>query len=374
LAPSLGLFDLECAAKLYDILVRPIECLAAPYAELVVIPDGCLTRLPFEALVAEKRDSCVKTGKRPEFLVERFEITYGLAASLLLGKNAEGRQPSKVLMAFGNPSVPPSIPEALGHPNVQGPGPVLQRMVSLPGAQRELDRIQNLFGNSAKIMLREDATKANFKREASTYRIIHIAGHATYDEVWPMNSGIELASGGDDPDGNLLRAFEFLNMDLNADLVFLSGCNTGRSKENGDANGLVRALYFAGVPSVISTLWGVEDESAEKLVSSFYKHLKDGKSKSKALQLAKIELMKSGKYDPFYWGAFVLVGDPSPIDLAVPNSAPARVWLLFLAAPLAALILLLLLQTGHQQREFFVHRITPLLERKETTGVGRTAP
>ncbi len=168
-----------------------------------------------------------------------------------------------------------------------------------------------------------------------------------------MYSGIELASEGSDPGGHVLHAFEFLNMDLNADLVFLSGCNTGRSRENGEANGLVRALYFAGVPSVISTLWSVEDESAAKLVGAFYRHLKDGKSKSKALQLAKIELMEAGKSDPFYWGAFILVGDPSPIDLSVADSEPARMGLIFLVGPLAALILLIVLRAGHLHVGFF---------------------
>jgi len=114
----------------------------------------------------------------------------------------------------------------------------------------------------------------------------------------------------------MLYAFEFFNMNLNADMAVLSACNTGRVKGAHGLEGLVRGLFFAGVPSVVATLWTIEDGSSAELMSNFYLHLKQGVRKSKALQLAKLELIKSGKADPFHWAGYVLIGDSTPIDFS----------------------------------------------------------
>jgi len=372
-SPAQAGFESESCARLYNHLVRPAQDIIAGCKHLVIVPDDCLKALPFEVLVvADGNESAASDRQTKKYLVQMFEVSYSLAASRLRVGVDKDRSSLGSLLAVGNPYCMASVARQNGHVgSIYKNMPLTESSVSLPGAEREVDGIKRLLGTSANILVRKEATKATFKLQASQYRILHVAAHATYDETWPMYSGIELASDGEDPEGHVLRAFEFLNMDLNAELVVLSGCNTGRSRENGEANGLVRALYFAGVPSVISTLWSVEDESAARLVGSFYRHLKEGKSKSKALQLAKIELIEAGKSDPFYWGAFVLVGDPSPIDFSESGTGSAPGWIGYLVVPMVAIILLMALLNRREPEGILKRKVFPAFKREGHVGLGR---
>lgn len=110
-----------------------------------------------------------------------------------------------------------------------------------------------------------------------------------------------------------MHTFEVFNLDLNAELVTLSACNTalGKFSRGEGIMGVSRAFMYAGVPSLVVSLWPVEDESTAYLMSQFYKYLARGEAKNMALQKAKIDLIKSDleKSDPFYWAPFVLIGD-----------------------------------------------------------------
>jgi CHAT domain-containing protein len=110
----------------------------------------------------------------------------------------------------------------------------------------------------------------------------------------------------------LLQMYEIFNMKLNADLVVLSACETGLGKDvKGEGLiGLTRAFLYAGTPSVVVSLWKVEDRSTADLMVRFYRHLKGGKlSKAEALRQAQLELIREGKFThPYHWAPFVLVG------------------------------------------------------------------
>ncbi|MFQ5605986.1 MAG: CHAT domain-containing protein, partial [bacterium] len=124
---------------------------------------------------------------------------------------------------------------------------------------------------------------------------------------------IIFAQTGQGSEDGYLQTYEVYNLDLNADLAVLSGCNTGlgRLSRGEGLMGMSRAFLYAGVPSLVASLWPVNDESTAELMKHFYHNLRMGLPKNRALQKAKLALSRSEdwKRDPFYWGAFVLIGD-----------------------------------------------------------------
>ena len=159
----------------------------------------------------------------------------------------------------------------------------------------------------------KEATEEKFKEQAADFRLIHLATHNLTDDQQPMYSKIILAQTGKDREDGYLQTYEVFNLSLNADMVVLSGCSSGlgRLHRGEGLIGMTRAFLYAGVPSLVVSMWPVNDESTAQLMANFYGNLKAGWSKSRALQKAKVALLQSQdwKRDPFYWGPFVLIGD-----------------------------------------------------------------
>lgn len=128
-----------------------------------------------------------------------------------------------------------------------------------------------------------------------------------------MYSKIILAQTSDKTEDGYLQTYEVYNLRLNADLVVLSGCNAGlgRLRRGEGIVGMARAFLYAGAPSLVVSLWPVNDASTAELMQNFYRNLRAGMPKNRALQQARVQLIhaKDWKRDPFYWGAFVLIGD-----------------------------------------------------------------
>ncbi len=157
--------------------------------------------------------------------------------------------------------------------------------------------------------------KKEFFSRSGEFNVLHIAGHAVEDSVWPNFSRIILSGEPDGGDDRNIRAFELRYLRTGARLVVLSGCATMWDRKLKSLNGFSSALVFAGVPSIVGSLWQVNDESTAELMASFYKYLERGERVSRALQVAKIDMIRSGKSDPYYWAAFVLLGDTSPVKI-----------------------------------------------------------
>jgi CHAT domain-containing protein len=202
--------------------------------------------------------------------------------------------------------------------------------------------IGNVFEHQATILVQDDATLEAIKNLVPRYNIIHIAAHARFDDVRPMYSSLFLAGTPGSHQSGELRAFDILHLPLTADLVVLSACNSGSVNTNRGLSGLEYAFLNAGAKSVLSTLWNVEDESTAMLMEQFYRNIKAGERKSRALQLAMLYLISHGKSDPFYWAAFRLTGDNSPIILSSPATFSNSAWYV-------ALILVVL------TAEYFLH-------------------
>jgi CHAT domain-containing protein len=159
-------------------------------------------------------------------------------------------------------------------------------------------------------LLGDDATVSSFQKRAGDSEIIHLIAHIDHDKKNPEISRVVLGHGKDDE--GALELDQVLGLDLKkTNLVVLSGCQSqgGKRSRNDDIVGLTRAFIYAGSPSVIASLWSVDDEATRALMVSFYTHLKQGLGKAEALRTAQSDVRQ--KYpSPYYWAGFVLTGDP----------------------------------------------------------------
>jgi CHAT domain-containing protein len=167
---------------------------------------------------------------------------------------------------------------------------------------------------NTKAILGKDATKSAITQLIPRARIIHLATHGILDDVRGLGSAIALA-----PDSSykeeigkvngLLTAEEILDMKLNAELVVLSACDTGRGRITGDGViGLSRSFISAGVPSVLVSLWSVPDAPTASLMTEFYQNLQKNPDKAQALRQAMLTTMKQHP-NPKNWAAFTLIGE-----------------------------------------------------------------
>jgi len=314
----------EVSGSLYKQLFDPLR----PHItgkELIIVPHDVLHYLPFHALVASDG----------RYLIEKYPIYYLSSASLLQFVKEKRRasgdlsavlaQAGKVL-AFGNPD--------LGDPEK-----------NLEFAELETQELKAAYPGSS-VYLRKEATEEKSKSLSPNHDILHFATHAQLNEDDPLSSAVLLAKEGKE-DGRL-EVREIFGMDLKASLVVLSGCETGLGKlSTGDELvGLTRAFIYAGTPSVVASLWKVDDSSTAALMANFYKNLKT-MSKVEALRQAQLQLIRGnvnsdllarrgiggvGKLGetpisapatensqpdagsvstshPYFWAPFILVGD-----------------------------------------------------------------
>lgn len=280
--------------QLHELLIKPIaDLLPKKESEKVIfIPQESLFLVPFPALQDEQ-------GK---YLIEKHTILTAPSIQVLdlTRKQKLGSQNSRQgeVLVVGNPTMPKVALE---------PGKPLAQLPSLPGAEREAKEIAPLF--KTKAITGSQATKAAIVQQMSKARIVHLATHGLLDDNQGLGSAIALAPS--TKDNGLLTAEEILNLKLNADLVVLSACDTGRGRVTGDGViGLSRSLISAGVPSVIVSLWAVDDNSTSVLMTEFYKNLQQKQDKATALRQAMLTTMKQDKYEnPLHWAAFTLIGE-----------------------------------------------------------------
>ncbi|MEP0787052.1 CHAT domain-containing protein [Trichocoleus sp. DQ-A1] len=183
-----------------------------------------------------------------------------------------------------------------------------QKLSTLPGAEREALAIATLLNTKA--LIGNSANESAVVQQMSKAKMIHLATHGLLDDF--QRSGvpgaIALAPSGQE-DG-LLTASEILNLKLNAELVVLSACDTGRGKLTGDGViGLSRSLITAGVPSVIVTLWAIPDNPSALLMTEFYQNLQQNSDKAQALRNAMLTTMKQYPNQPSAWAAYTLIGE-----------------------------------------------------------------
>lgn len=293
--------------KLHELLIEPIADLLPQDSNqrVILIPQGNLFLVPFSAL----QDA---TGK---YLLEKHTLV--LAPSIqvleLTHKERQGdknRQWSadKALIV-GNPTMPDL---SRIDPNLTS-----LRLDPLPAAEREATTIGQLFNTQP--LLGSEATEVEVVRRMKTARLIHLATHGLLDSLRESTKvstskipgAIALAPSGNDKTNNgLLTTEEIASMQLDAELVVLSACDTGRGDIYGGDSvfGLSRSFFAAGVPSVIVSLWAVPDAPTAELMTQFYKNLQQNPDKAQALRQAMLTTMKTHP-NPRDWAGFTLIGE-----------------------------------------------------------------
>jgi CHAT domain-containing protein len=191
---------------------------------------------------------------------------------------------------------------ALSNPDLGSP------LYDLPFAEKEVRSLQRTFSHVSSYYGNQ-VTEKVVREKSGSCGIIHFACHGSYEPSAPLFSALLLTPEGED-DGRL-EAHEIFGLKLNCDLVTLSACETGLGQitRGDEIIGLARSFIFAGAPSVVTSLWKVDDLATAVMVKRFYRYLKDGRSKAEALRMAQLFVKEEVNSHPAAWAAFGLTGD-----------------------------------------------------------------
>lgn len=302
-------------------LIDPFYDELSNYKNIMIVPDGVLAYLPFEALTVQGR-----------YLVEQFNVKYAPSMttfSLLKDSKKHHKAHSRDLLAvagsnFGGTSSPISRGKALP---------------PLPATLAEVDSIASKFTDAE--VFKEGSFSEQFIKDNLTknYRYVHLATHGIIDEDYPNLSGLALSSPPEEASGSedgMLRSSEIYQLNINSDMVVLSACNTGLGKiVNGEGMlGLQRSFFYAGVPTVSVSLWNVYDRSTAYFMDQFYSSLLNTADQedsgwgwnsllrwvgwdqsvpfgnaARAMRHAKLNMLEHPLYHhPVYWAPFIILG------------------------------------------------------------------
>ncbi len=320
---------LSSANKLYNLLIKPVENLISDKQKLIIIPDGQLYYMPFEALITGLDPDNAKDFSKQNYLINRFDISYHYSTSLLIesNNNLTGNTDNSALIGFApvfkdSPTadlyVAANVRSVYSSDDGKNEYRFINndgRILALPYSEEELKYILNLFDNNdipADGYFYDIATKDNFFAEAGKYKYIHLATHSFVNPEKPQHSGIILSQ----PEDTLssvgtLYSNEIYNLDLHADLVVLSSCESGIGKlvKGEGMMALTRGFLYAGADNIITSLWKVYDKSTALLMKSFYRNVLNNRTYSEALREAKLEMIADKRTAfPVNWSGFVLIG------------------------------------------------------------------
>lgn len=304
------------AQELYALLLKPLPN-SFQQRRMVIVPDGSLYNLPFDALVLTDG----------QYVLQSHIVSYAPSVTVLdfLTNRHRTHQPQMAFLGIGD--VPYDMePQA----DESGTGGGVVRTVSrgvydisgahlypLPETRAELISASQALQapKQTVLLLGDEATEAAFDSEPlADFKIIHFAVHGISIPTFPERDALVLGRDRDSTDDGLLQVRQIVQLRLDADLVTLSACNTATGKLEGEEGiiGLTQAFLFAGARTVAASLWPVDDASTEFLMKRFYVHLAQGQDEASALRQAKLDYLKQnpGK-PPIFWAPFVVVGDAS---------------------------------------------------------------
>jgi CHAT domain-containing protein len=284
-----------------EVLDPAIATLPPSIRRLVIVPDGALHWLPFDALT-------LPDGR---FVVERFAVSEVPSASVAVQLwTSPHRPPTSTLLAFGDPQfavlhrASTLTGDVYGDAFASNGG--LPRLVASADEARHAAR----YAARSVVLLRADASESRLKREPlAQYGVIHFATHALIDESSTTRTALALAPGGGE--SGFIGPDELAALHFDADLVVLSGCQTAGGKElRGEGlQGLTAPLLAAGVRSVVATRWRIVDREAAVLMDDFYLEMARGRPVADAVQRMKLHALTRGA-PPGEWAAYTVLGDP----------------------------------------------------------------
>lgn len=305
----------KLANELYGQLLKPAKADLPAQTRLVIVPDGPLWELPFQALLTEQN----------RYLLQDHVISYAPSLTVLREMSKVKREPAAAqkssLLAFGDPKLG-------GQSLTRAQSLMGTTFEQLPEARTQVETLRKFYdANRSKVFIGDTATEEQYKAEAGNYDILHFATHGVLNDRNPLYSHLLLAqpetagkNSTEAKEDGMLEAWEIMQMDLHADLAVLSACETARGKVGAGEGmiGLTWAMFVAGVPTTVVSQWKVRADSTADLMVEFHRLLqaRDAKgatrwTRSEALQQAAMKLLADPKYrHPFYWAGFVLIGKP----------------------------------------------------------------
>jgi CHAT domain-containing protein len=304
------------ARALYADLLGPAAEACKGKTRLILVPDGALWELPFQALQTPSR----------RYLIEEAAVAYAPSLTFLYERRTRARERT---MSVDRPVDRPLDLLALGNPTL-GPAEA-STFPSLPHAEDQVRRIAALYpAERATTLVGAAADEARVKRDAGRYRILHFATHGVLDDGNPLYSALLLSGRAGDGDGanqaggagedGRLEARELMDIPLAADLVVLSACETARGRIGAGEGvlGLSWAILLAGSTSTVVSQWKVDDETTSQLMIGLHRHLRRTRAApaargagdvAGALRGAALQVMRDGRYrHPYYWASFRVVG------------------------------------------------------------------
>ena len=308
----------EAAYNLYQKIVQPIQNQLPKETSLIIVPDGDLGYVPFDALLTEKPKDLNNIKTFP-FLLKNYSVNFAPSATVL--KYMQDYKPTQragknvlaVAPEFFDSS---SQIELLATRNID----ITQKRNQLNPlyyTQEEVQSIQSIIGGD--ILFGQKATEKAFLDKAKGYKILHLATHGKVNDRMSDYSFIAFTEIKDTIENEWLYNSELYNMQLNSELVVLSACETGIGKVNRGEGimSLARGFSYAGAQSIVTTLWSIQDKQTAEIMAHFYRNLKTGMTKDAALRKTKLDWIEKGRYpEPYYWAAFIPIGNMKPIELS----------------------------------------------------------
>ena len=295
-------------------------------SHLIIIPDRNLHYIPFEVLLTKPVQNKKEVDyKELSYLIHEYSINYEYSAAIMVNTQKRPNTSSGRILGFAatydKKFSYEQLPKSLKKERTKEEIELHNTAIEIPGTLQELEELQYYFAGD--FFAKQQASEHRFKEALhdQEYSIIHLAMHGVVDYDYPAYSSLMFTENLDSLEDNLLYSYETQHLNgMNANLVVLSACKTGYGKY-AQGEGIIslgRSFMYAGIPSIVMTLWELNDQTSVEVMQLFYYNLVAGQTKDRAMQNAKIDYLKNSKgftAHPFFWASFVCIGNQHPIPL-----------------------------------------------------------
>ncbi|MFH0841898.1 MAG: CHAT domain-containing protein [Bacteroidota bacterium] len=280
---------------MHRVLVKPADEIFTG-KRLIIIPDEEISWLPFDAFLSGQPETENTGYEGLPYLANRYSVSYAYSSSLIWGRSGRLKRGGK-LYAFS----PDYGDESTG---------------MLTGAEREIESVIRMFRGTG--FTGTLATETSFRQAASEPALFHLAMHLVTDSLNSEYSWLAFYREKEGVEDGKLHNYEISLMKMNSPMVVLSACNSGSGTlyHGEGVMSMARGFLLAGASSVVRTSWEVNDETSAGIMTGFYRNLSRGMNKSDALRQAKLSHLEQSipsLSDPWYWAAYEIIGDNSPV-------------------------------------------------------------
>lgn len=306
----------QVSAALYRMLIEPVENLITT-TNVLIVPDEQLFSINFETLIRPAQSA------RLHYLLYDYNISYLLSATTAVHFQQLNRHSDGSFLAFA-PGFSDQLKQQYVQQNIDSLSfdDTYLHYLQQPFAVRSAQNVAGIMAGSA--FTGAQATERQFKDQADKYRIIHLGTHTQINNTSPMLSRLILAKDSKaqlQPEDGYLHAYEIYNLPMRAELAVLTACETGVGTEHPTEGvlSLSQSFAYAGCPSIVMSLWQIDEKTSSGIIEDFYRHLTKGETKSEALRRAKLAYLDKNKGElsaPYFWAGMVLVGNTGPLSEA----------------------------------------------------------